>query len=121
MAISATGTVHDRSGERSRDPLRVDPAELLHWVRLREQVGRAEQAALHEVPHASFVYEDDLMQPAAWEDATRRAFEHLGVDPVPASTSLHRRNAGSLAELIANYDEVASALRGTAYERFLDD
>ncbi|MDQ1694728.1 MAG: hypothetical protein QOJ03_81, partial [Frankiaceae bacterium] len=27
----------------------------------------------------------------------------------------------SLAELIANYDEVASALRGTAYERFLDD
>jgi hypothetical protein len=40
---------------------------------------------------------------------------------MPVSTSLHRRNEGSLAELIANYAEVASALHGTAYEHFLED
>jgi hypothetical protein len=121
MAITATGTVHDRSGEGRRDPLRVDPAELVHWVRLREQVGRDEQAALRDVPHLSFIYEDDLTQPAVWEVTTRRAFAHLGVEPMPVSTSLHRRNEGSLAELIANYAEVASALHGTAYEHFLED
>ena len=39
---------------------------------------------------------------------------------VPLTTDRAKINPDSLEELIENYDEVAQALRGTSFERFLN-
>src|SRR3954470_3648223 len=120
MTIEATRTVHDRSGHGPRATLHVDPDEVLHWIRVREQVGHDERTALAGVPHEPFTYEDDLQDAGAWQAAADRAYAGLGLSSAIVTTSLHKRNPQDLAELISNYDEVASALRGTPYEIFLD-
>ena len=119
MAIAASGTVHDRGGSTRAGGLTVDPAELVHWIGVREGVGAAERRALAGVPHVALTYEDDLQDSDGWAAATGRVFAHLGLEPAPVTSSLRRTLPGPLEELIANYDEVASALRGTPYEQFL--
>jgi hypothetical protein len=122
MTITATGTVHDRSGTSGGAAgLTVDPAELVYWMEQRARVGAAEDTALREVPHVALTYEDDLADPERWADAAGRVFAHLGLDPAPVTTTLRRRNPGRLTELIANYDEVAAALAGAPYGQYLDD
>ena len=120
MTIEATGQVHDRSGSVGHRLLHVDPDHVLHWIGVREQVGWKEAQALDGVPHESFIYEDDLADAAVWQATANRAFGFLGMPTVPVTTSLRRRNPGNLRELIANYDELAVALRGTPYEECLD-
>jgi hypothetical protein len=116
MTIEATGTVHDRSGTAGHRQLHVDPQHVLHWIGIREQVGRDEQQALGDVPHEAFVYEDDLADSATWQSTADRAFAWLGLSAVPVSANLKRRNPTDLSRLISNYDELAAALRGTPYE-----
>ena len=121
MTITATGTVHDRSGSARATGLTVDPGELVYWMRQREQVGAAEAAAVQDLPHLALTYEDDLVDPARWQETAGRVFAHLGLEPAPVRTSLHRRNPGRLADLVANHEEVVAALAGTPYGRFLDE
>jgi hypothetical protein len=120
MTITATGTVHDRSGAAPRTRLTVDPAEVLYWIGQREKVGAAETSALAGVPHLGLTYEDDLLDPARWDDTAGRVFAHLGLEPTQVSTSLRQRNPGPLADLVANYDDLAAALAGTPYASYLD-
>jgi hypothetical protein len=121
MTIAATGTVHDRTGDERSPALTVDPDELVHWMRVRTAVRDAEGAALAHVPHELFVYEDDLADSAAWTATTQRAFAHLGVAPAPVSVGLRRRNAGRLEDLVANYAEVAAAVRRTEFAEHLEE
>jgi hypothetical protein len=119
MTIEATGQVHDRSGAAGHRQLHVDPDHVLHWMRIREQVGRDEDRALDGVAHESFVYEDDLADSAAWQGTADRAFQSLGVSSTPVAANLKRRNPMDLSDLISNYAELAAALKGTPYEAHL--
>jgi hypothetical protein len=121
MTIAATGTVHDRTGDGRAAALTVDPEELIHWMRVRTTVRAAEQAALDRVPHETFVYEDDLADSAAWTATTQRAFAYLGLAPAPVSVDLRRRNAGRLEDLVANYAEVAAAVRRSEFAGHLEE
>jgi hypothetical protein len=120
MTIQATGRVHDRSGAVGHMQLDVDPGHVLHWMRVRDQVGQDEARALAGIPHEPFVYEDDLADAAVWQATADRAFHRLGVASAPVATALHRRNPTELRELVANYDELAQALSGTPYAVHLD-
>jgi hypothetical protein len=93
---------------------------VLHWIGIREDVGRKEQEALTDIPHLDFVYEHDLMDSGVWQDTADRAFAHLGLATAPVMASLHKRNPADLSTLVSNYGELADALRGTPYEHFLD-
>jgi hypothetical protein len=119
MTIEATGQVHDRSGAAGHRQLHVDPDHVLHWIRIREQVGHDEDRALDGIPHESFVYEEDLADPAVWQRTADRAFGCLGISTTPVSVNLMRRNPTDLSHLISNYAELASALKGTPYEPHL--
>lgn len=119
MAINATGVTHDRQGQ-GPTKLTVDPAELVHWIAIRTEVGRREAAALAGVEHEAFTYEDDLRDAASWPATAARAFRFLGLPDAPVETTLQRRNPGSVADLIANYDEVAAAVTAAGYAEFLD-
>jgi hypothetical protein len=120
MTAMAADRYSDRSGATAAAKLHVDPDHLIEWMGKRKQVGLDEEHALDGVPHLALTYEDDLQDPATWAATTARAFAHLGLSAVPVATNLRRQNTGSLADLIANVDEVKSVLTGTEYAPFLD-
>lgn len=56
-----------------------------------------------------------------WDGATRRLQSFLGVEPCAIPQATRKQNPEPLAELIENYAEVESVLRGTDQEWMLDD
>jgi hypothetical protein len=120
MTALAADRYSDRSGQPGPGKLHVDPDHLVHWMGVREQVGRAEERALEGIPHLALTYEHDLQDPGVWDTTSARAFEYLGLSAVPVSTNLRRQNVGGLPDLIENLAEVEGALHGTAYAKFLD-
>lgn len=119
--IAMGGVSHLRTGDRTGPPrLSVDPAELLHWMDLRARSRAAETQALIGVPHETVSYERDLLTGQRWQSLAERLWSSVGLSPVPVTTSLRKINSDSLPALLLNYDEVAAALRGSPYERFLD-
>ena len=77
--------------------------------------------SLEGLPVHSLRYERDLLDPATRQAALDRAFEFLGVAPVPASTPLVRSVGAKLEDTVRNLDELSGALRHTRFERFLED
>lgn len=64
-------------------------------------------------------YEDDIAgDPVV---AYRRVCDLLGVKPAPAAPQLFPTNPFPLAEMLANYDEIADLLASTPYEWMLVD
>lgn len=101
-------------------PIRVDPAEILHWMGVRERVGEAERGALARVPHERVCYEDDLVPSARHQATLDRLGAALRFEPGRATTTLRRINAGRLSDLVANHAELERALSGTRWEPHLD-
>jgi LPS sulfotransferase NodH len=121
MTAQAVNRYEDRDGAGDDVQVHVDPAELVHWMNVRQQFGRDEVTALVGLPHLALSYERDLQDSTTWDATMQRVFGHLDLDPVPVATTLRRQNAAALADLIANYADVESALTGTEFARFLDD
>jgi LPS sulfotransferase NodH len=55
-----------------------------------------------------------------WDETTRRVQSFLNVTPQPLTKKTRKQNPQPLSTLISNYDEVASALRGTPQEWMLE-
>jgi len=121
MTAQAGNRYDDRSGAPAPVRLHVDADHLLHWMGKREQVGIDEERALEGVPHLALTYETDLQDPLTWPVTTARVFTDLGLSPAPVTSTLSRLNAGSLADLIDNVDEIKSALTATRFAHFLDE
>lgn len=121
MTAHAANRYEDREGTGGNGAMHVEPSELIHWMNVRQQVGQDEAAALDGIPHLALSYEADLADAPCWPATMQRVFAHLDLDAVPVATNLHRQNPGALADVIANYGEVKSALTGTEFAHFLDD
>ncbi|HUP91365.1 MAG TPA: hypothetical protein VM074_03890 [Solimonas sp.] len=112
---------HVRSGERPHgQKIRLDPGELLHWIDGSEQLDRFEAQALRDVPHLALTYERDLADEARQQAAVRRICAHTGIAYEPARCEWRKVSPRTLRESIENYDELAAALQGTPYVRFLE-
>lgn len=122
MTAQAANRYEERSDmvERVRVRPHVDPAELLHWMTVRRQVGADEAAALAGVEHLPLSYEHDLQDSTSWPATMQRVFGHLGLPPAEVATTMRKQNPGALASLIANYDEVAAAVSATEFAAYLD-
>jgi LPS sulfotransferase NodH len=122
MTAQAANRYEERAGSTDRVRIRphVDPSELMHWMGVRASVGAREAAALDGVGHLSLTYEEHLADPDSWRGTMQQVFTHLDLSPVDVATTLIRQNPGRLDELIANYDEVAAAIRDTEYAPYLD-
>lgn len=127
MALStirarSTGQWHRREWHSGRPipSLAVNVTELFSVLREIQQLRREKQALLEGLPTLKIDYEKDLEDAAAHADTVRRIAEYLEIPYSPPETTLRRIQAAPLAETIANYDEIAAALIGTEFERFLD-
>lgn len=122
MTAQAANRYEERAGSTDRVRIRphVDPGDLVHWMGVRAGVGAREAAALDGIQDLALTYETDLADPASWRDTMQRVFGYLDLPPVEVATTLRKQNPGTLTDLIANYDEVAEAVRGTEYAPYLD-
>lgn len=117
-----TGVVHRtfRDAGHSRRARRFPPEALLRRLGRVAHDTAVERQALSAVPCLRLVYEDDILRTDTRQAAMNRVFEHLGLPPVPVSTRYVRLTSDRLEDFVENYQEIAEALRGTPYERFLD-
>lgn len=127
MALSdiraqSTGQWHRR--KRTADApvlaMEIDIEELFSELREIQRLRHDKQVLLEGLPTLKISYEKDLEDAAAHADTVRRIAEYLEIPYSPPETPLRRIQAAPLAETIANYDEIAAALTGTEFERFLD-
>ncbi|WP_251964081.1 Stf0 family sulfotransferase [Salinibacter ruber] len=127
IRAEASGEYHQRADEdedspKSLNPVRVDPIDLIKKMEWREEKLAQEQEALSTLPHLEISYGSDLVDENRHQATAERIFRFLGLEAngIQVSTQLERINQGSLPELIRNYDEVASSLEGTRFDRFLE-
>jgi LPS sulfotransferase NodH len=116
----ARQSYHDRS-TGPRPSIAVDPAQLIGVMQRRQQHLEDEAVVLEGFDYLTVEYERDLLNPRQHQPTADRVFAFLGLDPVSVGTDLSRSVSGSLADRIANYDELVAALEGTDFSRFLTD
>ncbi len=105
-----------RAGRRPRPgPFLIDVPWLIGRMRELDAGLQGERAALMGLPHLALWYEDDLLRRESFQTTLDRAFEYLGVPPVPVRTEYLRTGTDRLADLVANLDEIRQALRTTEY------
>ena len=114
-------TYHETSAGHGPSPVHVDVDDLLWRTAQRVEFVEQERRALDGVPHAAFVYEDDLLSSDRHQAAAARAFAHLGLNEVPVSTGLRRIAARPLADLVRNHVEVVAAVSASPWASLLEE
>ena len=122
VRIAQTGTVHKKLGGEPAGEARVHvrPDDLLVRLGRVENEMRMEADLLAPFPRLQLMYEDDLLPETARQPALGRAFDYLGLPSADVSTQFVRLSTDRLQDSVENYGELAEALRGTPYARFLD-
>lgn len=126
QAISANVAVrrgfHFASGDskRASGPAPVIVERVMKWIPARLRYLEEEATVLEGLDVLEVRYESDLFDPDAHQATADRVFAFLGLDSAPVTAGLARIGRRRLEEQIANYDELAEAVRAAGYERFLD-
>jgi hypothetical protein len=114
--LASTRVPSSTRGEYGEATVRLDPKQCLAVFRRTEEHERYLDELADQRPVFRITYEELA--------AGRRLAElqsFLGVDPAPLRSQFKRLRTRSLAETIENWPEIESALRGSPYERFLED
>ena len=102
-------------------PMQLDPLNVIYLIRNFEVYEDLIDANVQGFPTLLLTYEEDLEDGPAQQDALNRVFSFVGLEPAPVSSPLVKTTPRGLADAVANHEELAAALRGTRYERFLFD
>lgn len=114
------GVYHDRTPPPVHAMrVSVEPRSLLDRLARLEAQRRRLADWVAPYPHEHLVYEEDLEHPSDQQAAIARILQRLDVAPHTVSTSLVKSGRSSLAESVENFHEMAQALQGTQYERYL--
>lgn len=111
--VRYTGVFHPYDDDRVYRPehrpvIRIDPDEFRSWVRERDAQLRMRREMLQGVPAFDLDYETLT---GDWERSTTCIQRFLGVDVAPLVQQKKRQERRPLAEVIANYAELAARLR----------
>ena len=97
----------------------VDTSELLDCLRYLDHQRLEARAILHDVPHLSLIYEDDLMDPNDYAATARKVSNFLeipNIEPVGSSLKLVHQK---LSDIVTNYEEVCKAVESSDYAYLL--
>ena len=97
----------------------VDVSELIACLQYLDNQRVEASAILHEVPHLSLVYEDDLIDPNSYQTTAERLSTFLSIPDIkPVGNPLklvHQR----LEDIVTNYDEVRVGIEKSDYAYLL--
>ncbi len=113
---------HRKKGEdpAQRRALRVDPDNVLAWMRSSEALKEYEERLLEGVPHLSLTYEQHLRDAEQHQPTVDTVCSFLGVASAAVESSYEKVAPPSPRDGVANYDALARRLRETPYASYLD-
>ena len=110
---------HPRDGDAVKPvKIHVSVRPLLRSLRRRRRKVERRRALFRNGPYLEVVYEELV---AHRERESRRLLSFLGVHAeTPLETNLVKINPDKIPQIVSNYDELSSGLRGTEFEHLLD-
>jgi hypothetical protein len=114
--LAATRVSRSTRGDYGDTTVTLDPKQCLAVFRRTMEHERYLDALAEGKPIFDLTYED-LAAGRDLEDLQR----FLGVEPTTLESRFRRVRSRPLSETIENWSEIESALRGSPYERFLED
>lgn len=114
--LATTRVSRSTRGDYGDTTVTLDPKQCLAVFRRTEEHDRYLDGLAAAKPVFDITYED-LAVGRGLDDLQR----FLGVEPVMLESRFKRLRSRPLSETIENWPEVESALRGSPYERFLED
>lgn len=114
--LATTRVSRSTRGDYGDTTVTLDPKQCLAVFRRSEEHDRYLDELADGKPVFEITYED-LAAGLRLDDLQR----FLGVEPVTLESRFKRIRSRPLSETIENWPEVADALRGSPYERFLED
>jgi LPS sulfotransferase NodH len=97
--------------------IHLAPSLLKRRLAIREERVEKYRAMLKNKRHIEVSYESFV---ANREAESRRILDFMPVDSsVPVTTDLRKQSPDSLGDILENYEEVAQAFKGTAFEKYL--
>jgi len=118
--MAAKQTKYHYRQKSLHEPLAIDTKELQTRLAVASRAAEVERRILGNVPHMLLTYEDDLEPPESQQRTADRIFTQLGLPTHAVETPLVKALPTRIADIVANYRDVAMTLRGTEFERFLD-
>ncbi|WP_162010831.1 hypothetical protein [Nitrosococcus halophilus] len=94
-------------------------AAIKEMQRVRNQFLEFEQLLSHH-HRIELVYETMINGQSLSNEAAEKICELFQLNPAPMHCDFVKINPNELELMVKNYDELASALRGTEFEQFLD-
>jgi hypothetical protein len=111
----AIALIRSDLGYPTRQPLRIDPADLMHCLKQLEQQQIEAAATLAEIPCLQLSYEADLLNPNVHAATARRLHEFLDLPweslPLHSLKLVHQH----LSDLVENYTEVEASLEPSEF------
>lgn len=114
---------HDKSGGKAMDAadkrVVLNPAECIEEF---ERTERWENEADHRTQnHRKLTVSYEELTGENQSETLNSIQEFLGVKPIRLASEMRKQNTESLQDLIENFEELESALKGTKWERFLTE
>ena len=99
----------------------VDVSELIACLKYLDNQRVEASAILHEVPHLSLIYEDDLIDPNSHAATAGRLSKFLDIPAIKPVGSPLKLVHQQLADIVDNYDELRTGLEASDYAYLLTD
>lgn len=103
-----------------REKVTVDVSQLLRHLHRSKAFASYEELLLEGVPHLSLSYEEDLLRAEDHQPTMDRVCDYLGIERGNVKTSFKKVSPEKLRDSVANYDELASAVKDTPFAKYLD-
>ena len=99
----------------------INTQALLNCLQYIETQRVDAQAILHDIPHLSLTYEDDLIDPNVYSTTAQRLSDFLEIVPLKPADNVVKLVHQDRADLVTNYDEVRQAIESSEYAYLLLD
>jgi hypothetical protein len=109
------------SGSKSSGKFTVDVSELIACLKYLDNQRVEASAILHEVPHLSLSYEDDLVDINSHEATAEKLSTYLNISKITPVGSPIKLVHQQLADIVVNYDALCEGLEASEYAYLLTD
>lgn len=102
---------HSSKGAEHSEAVRLPTDWFVKRLEWNDMLLRYEEACMESLPHLRLSYDSDLQSAERQQATASRVFEFIGVPDAPVSTKLTKILPADPRAVLANYDELAEAVR----------